>query len=246
MIGVYKIENLINHKVYVGQSVHIERRWNEHCFPSTKSIISDAIKKYGKENFTFQVLEECNIEELDEKEIYYIKRFDCIVPKGYNIKDYVESGETNYLFYDKETFLQIVSDIKENVLTFQEISEKYDITKRLVYYINNGDVHRLSNENYPLRTIMDFSKKRHYCSDCGKEIYKGAVRCKECAAKAQRIVTRPSREELKSLIRSKSFVDLGKIYGVSSNAIKKWCKNYNLPSKRSDIKKISDEEWSLI
>ena len=53
MIGIYKIENLINHKVYIGQSIHIERRWKEHCANSTSSVISKAIKKYGKENFSF-------------------------------------------------------------------------------------------------------------------------------------------------------------------------------------------------
>lgn len=246
MIGIYKIENLINHKVYVGQSIHIERRWNEHCFPSAKSIISDAIKKYGKENFSFQILEECSIEELDEKEIYYINKFNCITPNGYNIKDYMDSKETTYTFYDKETFYQIVFDIKENLLSFQEISEKYSVSKRLIYYINNGEVHQLLNEKYPLREVQDFSKKKHYCIDCGKEISKGAKRCKDCATKNQRVVERPTREMLKNLIRIKSFVELGKQYGVSDNAVKKWCKNYNLPSRKTDIKKISDEEWSSI
>lgn len=246
MIGIYKIENLINHKIYIGQSIHIERRWSEHCFPSTKSIISAAIKKYGKENFSFQILEECFPEELDEKEIFYINKFNCIAPNGYNIKDYVDNGETVYSHYDKETFLQIVSDIKNSSISFQEISEKYDITKRLVYYINKGEIHRLSNEEYPLRKVMDYSKKEYHCVDCGKEITKGAERCKECAAKASRIVIRPTRDELKNLIRIKTFVELGRIYNVSDNAIKKWCKNYNLPSRRTDIKKISDDKWSLI
>lgn len=246
MIGIYKIENLINHKIYIGQSIHIERRWNEHCFPSTKSIISNAIKKYGKENFSFQILEECSPEELDEREIFYINKFNCIAPNGYNIKDYIDGGETTYSYYDKETFLQIVSDIKNSSISFQEISEKYDITKRLVYYINKGEIHQLSNEKYPLREVIDFSKKKHYCVDCGKEITKGAERCKDCTAKISRIVIRPTREELKNLIRIKSFVELGRIYNVSDNAIRKWCKNYNLPSKKSDIKKMSDEEWLSI
>ena len=104
MIGIYKIENLINHKIYIGQSFHIERRWREHCFPSTKSIISDAIKKYGKENFSFQIIEECSIDDLDEKEIFYIKKFNCIVPNGYNVQDYIENIETTFHFYGKDTF----------------------------------------------------------------------------------------------------------------------------------------------
>jgi group I intron endonuclease len=51
--GIYKIENLINHKCYIGQSIHIERRWQEHCQSSAKSCIANAIKKYGKTNFSF-------------------------------------------------------------------------------------------------------------------------------------------------------------------------------------------------
>ena len=55
-----------------------------------------------------------------------------------------------------------------------------------------------------------------------------------------------SREFLKQEIRNKSFVQIGKEQGVSDNAIRKWCKSYNLPSKSSEIKKYSDEEWNNI
>ena len=43
-----------------------------------------------------------------------------------------------------------------------------------------------------------------------------------------------------------SFVELGKKYGVSDNAVKKWCISYNLPSKKKDINNISDIDWELI
>lgn len=244
MIGIYKIENLINHKCYVGQSVHIERRWKEHCQPSTKSVISSAIKKYGKENFSFQVLEECLEQDLDEKEIFYIEKFNCIVPNGYNIKDYVDNAETTFAFYDKETFFSIIKDIKDDCLSLQAISEKYDICRRTVYRINQGEVHRLPDEKYPLRCSKEI--ERHYCIDCGKQINKKATRCKECSFKFQRKTDRPDRDKLKQLIRMTSFSSLGREYGVTDNAIRKWCKSYNLPSKSSEIKKISDEEWELI
>ena len=55
-----------------------------------------------------------------------------------------------------------------------------------------------------------------------------------------------SREELKSLIRTTPFTQIGKKYHVTDNAIKKWCDKYNLPRKRCDIKKYSDEEWSKL
>ena len=72
MMGIYKITNLINKKCYIGQSVHIERRFREHCNSNTNSYIHRAIQKYGKENFTFEVIEECSLNQLDEREKYWI------------------------------------------------------------------------------------------------------------------------------------------------------------------------------
>ena len=48
MTGIYKIENKINGKIYIGQSINIERRWSEHCRKSKKSLISKAIFEFGK------------------------------------------------------------------------------------------------------------------------------------------------------------------------------------------------------
>lgn len=57
---------------------------------------------------------------------------------------------------------------------------------------------------------------------------------------------KPDRETLKSLIRQKSFRQIGKDFGVSDNAIRKWCVSYNLPSLVSVIKSIPQDEWNLI
>lgn len=90
--------------------------------------------------------------------------------------------------------------------------------------------------------------KKYYCIDCGKEISKGQ-RYRECQAKS-RIIPEDkmpvSREELKSLIRTKTFVDIGKQFGVSDNAIRKWCDKFNLPRKKIEITKYSEEDWSKI
>ena len=73
-------------------------------------------------------------------------------------------------------------------------------------------------------------------------------RCISCAAKLQpRVVeNRPNREELKEMIRTMPFTAIGKKYGVTDNAIRKWCDSYNLPRKSSEIKKYSEEEWVLV
>ena len=88
-----------------------------------------------------------------------------------------------------------------------------------------------------------------YCKECGVEVTRGNTRCASCAAKDRRVTIdkeRPTREELKQLIRTTSFVELGRRYGVSDNAIRKWCDAYHLPRKSSDIKSYSDEEWNNV
>lgn len=90
MIGIYKIENLINHKIYIGQSINIEFRWQRHR--QTMNEKSDASKrplycdmrKYGIENFSFEVVEECSQEELAEREVYWVSYYDSF-NNGYNL-----------------------------------------------------------------------------------------------------------------------------------------------------------------
>ena len=66
MIGIYKITNKINGKCYIGQSINIKQRWKGHrkdAFwlngPDYQYPLYKAIRKYGIENFSFEVIEEC-------------------------------------------------------------------------------------------------------------------------------------------------------------------------------------------
>jgi len=87
--GIYKIENLINHKCYIGQSINIEKRWYDHKHSIDNFAIHSAMKKYGIENFSFEIVEECNEKDLDKKECFWIQEFNSLVPNGYNM---VEGG----------------------------------------------------------------------------------------------------------------------------------------------------------
>lgn len=90
-------------------------------------------------------------------------------------------------------------------------------------------------------------KIKTYCIDCGKEISRGSIRCLSCNSKYRTSENAlVSREELKNLIRTQPFTKIGEKYGVSDNAVRKWCDKYNLPRKSSEIKKISNEEWEKI
>lgn len=87
MVGIYCITNNITGLSYVGQSNDIERRIQEHFSPSrykaSYSLIDKIIKKYGKNNFSWYVLEQCSVDELNEKEIYWIEQKNSFL-NGYN------------------------------------------------------------------------------------------------------------------------------------------------------------------
>lgn len=96
-----------------------------------------------------------------------------------------------------------------------------------------------------------FPKKVSICQICSKTFYTlnkntGKYCSQECAHIAQQRAERPSRDKLKQLIRNTPFLQIGKQFNVTDNAIRKWCKSLNLPYKTSDIKQYSDKEWELI
>ena len=87
---VYKITNIINGKVYIGQTTRsLRQRWLEHCRSNNKcSAIRNAIDKYGKNSFTLEIVDTANcLEELNKKESKYIKQLNCIRPNGYNLRE---------------------------------------------------------------------------------------------------------------------------------------------------------------
>lgn len=254
MIGIYKITNLVNKKIYIGQSSNIEARWRAHRtrpFNNNsldyESPLYRAIRKYGIENFSFSIVEQCKISELNDKEIYWISFYNSNdSEKGYNL---TRGGQTS-----KPSKLKIeqVKEIQElllnTTLSQEEISLKFNISQRAVSGINTGETWRFDNLLYPLRDSNEASscKEKKYCLLCGNKISYGARLCKKCSDYNKRIVERPNREELKNMIREKSFLQIGRIYGVSDNTIRKWCRFYDLPYKKNQIKNFSEEEWNKV
>lgn len=105
----------------------------------------------------------------------------------------------------------------------------------------------------PTEEILDKNKKektRYYCQNCGKEVSYKSILCRKCKAERDRLNSRVfgkiTREELKEKIRTSSFVAIGKEFGVTDNAIRKWCRVYNLPFKKTEINKYTDEQWKTI
>lgn len=86
---------------------------------------------------------------------------------------------------------------------------------------------------------------KFYCEDCGCEISYGAKKCLSCRNK-EKSKNIPEKDELKSLIRTLPFTQIGYKFGVTDNAVRKWCDKYNLPRRSGDIKKYTEEEWDLL
>ena len=91
--------------------------------------------------------------------------------------------------------------------------------------------------------VDDYIAKTHpnsICPNCGKHKDYTAKFCINCSHLLRRKVERPSKEVLLDLIKNTKFTEIAKTYNVSDNAVRKWCKYYDLPFKQKDIKKLLD------
>lgn len=249
MIGIYKFTNKLTGESYIGQSRDINRRYIQHknrheiCLhedsPKEDTYFHSMLRHYGFHNFDFEVLEECEISELNEKEIYYIDKYNTFYPNGYNK---TKGGHLPHLvslksFEDVDNIFELLKDDK---YTNSEIAKMYNITPRMISDINVGKVWRKDNVNYPIRDGLNvlankrtiYSKKK--CFNCGKDIDKKSKHslCKDCYNQ-QLSKNIPDKDTLLNLLSKNSFVSVGKIYGVTGNAVRKWCDKYNIPRHSS-------------
>lgn len=307
--GIYKITNLINKKIYIGQSTDIYRRWNEHKSRSQSLLNNDsncplyvAMRKYGIKNFKFEIIEQIEYLKLNEREIYWIAYYNSY-NNGYNATLGGNSGKQydyskifalwnqGYLCKEIEQILHCSDQVITKALRLYEITEEEVrsrsnisksrpviaidiITKQSLkvfkneqaaylyvtknqFYKKNGAIYKaihaknkyygyywdyLSDNNAPNQELTEeefFQYQQSNFSNFSKEII-------EKLSISNRKVERCSREELKQLIREKSFIEIGKIYNVSDNAIRKWCDYYQLPRRKKDINIYTNDEWQTI
>lgn len=109
-------------------------------------------------------------------------------------------------------------------------------------YHQGGTLIELPDGTY----TSEFPKVNCICEYCGKEYEpkdrKTKYCSKECAMLASRKVQRPSKAELKALLLQFSMTDIARIYGVTDNAIRRWCEMYKLPQRLKGIKALREKE----
>lgn len=137
---IYIIKNLINNKVYIGQTTQkLSKRFNGHCCYSKtdRSInmyIKRAIHKYGRKNFSIELLEECNIEDLNQREQYWIKKYDSY-NNGYNLT--LGGQDSNYFSLHRLENTIDIKKFKDYIIEFKplasEVARHFGISKCSVY-----------------------------------------------------------------------------------------------------------------
>lgn len=172
--GIYKITNKINNKCYIGQSVNIETRWKHHknnCFNKNEHIYDchfyRSLRKYGIENFKFEIIEKCNQDKLNDREMYWISYYDSY-KNGYNST----LGGDGLLQVDREEFKDYF--LKNNPCV-KEIADYFNINRSVAsrimkelglkanYYVSKEKEEQicdyyLSDDNF---SLLDVSNKFH-------------------------------------------------------------------------------------
>lgn len=168
--AIYKITNKINNKCYIGQSNNPMQRWTSHKSHTNigddigKSAIHDAMRKYGIDNFEFSILGW--YDDYNEKEQYYIRSYNSLIPNGYNILKGGEEpphkyGEEHHnSTYSQEIVNKIIDDLLSHQFTQKEIEIKYNVSQQLVTSINRGVTHRRPGLEYPI-----IKTSKYHCSE---------------------------------------------------------------------------------
>lgn len=252
MVGIYKITNDVNGHSYIGQSSNIQQRWKNHKIaaynPNDKGYeypLYRAMRKYGQAAFSFEVLEECPQTALNDREVWWINQLH----PAYNqtVGSHHEITGSKLTVSQVEEIKTILLNDTEGEIIHASLASKYGVHKDTIRDINVGRAWFDETLNYPLHYSKfdpnNPHKAKNYCCDCGVEITKNSMRCSKCDGIHKRKELPVNREELKLLIRTTPFTTIGKQFGVSDNAVRKWCDRYGLPRKTSEIKRISDQDW---
>lgn len=169
--GIYKIENLITKKVYIGQAKNICARISQHLNSAKSKNRSDynyplhrAFRKYGIDNFSFEVLEICVQNKLNEAELYWIKKYNSCI-SGYNqTKGGYQS--IRHIKLTEEQVDEIKFLLQTTSLSYKEICQKYNICKDSITKINSGKLWHDNTINYPIRKEKVYELKYKFKGTC--------------------------------------------------------------------------------
>ena len=171
--SIYKITNKINNKSYIGQTNNINRRFQEHKVQKndsdgTSKLLHQAIKKYGLENFDFEVLEE-NIENYDAREQYWIAYYHTLSDEhGYNLTPggssppILKGANNPNTTHDISQVQEVIRLLRDTQLSSKEIGKCTGYDDSAIIRINKGIMWHDDSLIYPIRKelTLDFNQDR--------------------------------------------------------------------------------------
>lgn len=155
MIGIYRIYHKKSGMSYIGQSIDIKKRIQDHFKNDYRSYIYNSIHKYGVDMFNWEVLEICDISELDCRECHWIESLDTIRPNGYNLKSGGANGRHS------ESSKQKMSEAhkgKNNYWYGRKLSDEH---KEKLSKAQRGRKHHLYGKKRPLKFRQRISESNH-------------------------------------------------------------------------------------
>lgn len=167
--GIYKITCLINNKVYIGQSIDIKRRWKEHQYRLNSNThenlhLQNTWNTYGKDNFNFEVLEECNKKDLNDKETFYINQYQSHDYKyGYN----KTIGGKSFIYY--KTDCNKIISIQDSLNLKKKMILQFDLNGNLIKEWESVNSIFKENQNWsqtPLRRCLRMEKGFYTYKKC--------------------------------------------------------------------------------
>ena len=166
-----------------------------------------------------------------------LTNLQLLCPNCHSYTDNYGSRNKKHNTINEQKFLEVLS----NSTSIRQALFKLNLSDTGANYIR---ARQLMNK-YNIQLLKSSQAKENFCIDCGKPITLQSTRCVQCEAKTRQEFN-VSRDELKKLIRTMPFTAIGQMFNVSDTAIRKRCNAYNLPTKKTEIKNISDEDWELI
>ena len=167
---IYKITNTINSKSYIGQTIqNVKERFYQHCATKCSKAVSNmaihrAIKKYGKSNFTVEVIEEIDSANLNDRERYWIRYYDSY-NNGYNSTEGGQDGIKLFKNLDTES---IVREYKSGK-SLREIGRLFNVDKQTIKDL-------LVRNNINLRTTRTYKLSQKDREDIIKDLSLGLSR----------------------------------------------------------------------
>jgi len=157
-IGIYKITSPTN-KVYVGQSIDIEKRWKKYrdWINHNQPKIFRSMKKYGIENHIFEIIEECNVDELDKRELYWKQYYLDIL--GWNNVLFCQLKDGKGGFRSEETKRKMSESNKGRIFSEEsKLKMKISRNKRI---IPKETGQKISQSKKGIRVDSIFTKERN-------------------------------------------------------------------------------------